>query len=144
MPRATAEAFFGGGGPVCDYQCVMQKAADKIWKNFSDTAPSAGASSGLIPQPFGGRIIFPLPCLGGWAFTLMPSAGSPGPYFVSALPGANGLKSFYSVWPGNNVLGTSIPGGVCVIIVGGIPFTFDVEQTVTLVPGMGTSLSPGL
>ena len=127
----------------CRSYCKAFKKATSIWAGFFGKVSGVASQAVTIVsglQPFGGKIIATLPCTGNGvtAFVMLPSAGVPGPYIVSPA----GLRSYGAVVPGNNVIGMSYPGGVCVIIVAGYPIPFPVAQTVTVFPGMGTSLTP--
>lgn len=127
----------------CRSYCKALRKATSIWGGFlgnlGGLATKAISSvSGL--QPFGGTILATLPCTGNGvtAFIMSPTAGVPGPYVVSPAS----LRSYGAVFPGNHVLGLSQPGGACVMIVAGYAIAFPVAQTVTIFPGMGTSLTP--
>jgi hypothetical protein len=103
---------------------------------------SAGSASGGMSQSFGGTVVFPFLCTcgdsaGQYVFFQVPVKGVAGPYLVSP---AN-IKSHGALFPGNHIIGTSNPGGTCGILIAWC-FTFPVQQTVTMTPGMGTSLSP--
>ena len=100
---------------------------------------TAAAVSGLA---FGGMVMATIPCTANasTAFIIAPvGLASPGPYVVSNT--GISLKAFWSVMPGNWVLGSAYPTGVCMIYVGPYIFTFSASQ-VSIMPGMGTSLGP--
>ena len=105
----------------CGSHCRAKKVAERIWEAFlgsvSGNIGNFGSPLGGAAQiPFGGRIIgTPIPCTcnGKTAFIIAPIAGPPGPYVVSWY--GTGLKSFYSLWPGNQVVGGSNAPSSCSI-----------------------------
>ncbi|MBI5816895.1 MAG: hypothetical protein HZB09_00515 [Candidatus Yonathbacteria bacterium] len=102
-----------------------------------------GGSVGTTDPNFGGRIIMSIPCLCSYstAFIILPQAGSPGPYNATWPPvGILENKENYALFPGNAVLGSSLPAGQCSFYFI-YCFNFDAKE-ISPVTGVGTSLAP--
>jgi len=115
-----------------------------FFMNFS-TARAAAAD--IIKRPFGGPIVYLDICCNGIMFALAPIIqGSANFTFIMGwnnmipIPEAGlGLYSMWSFMPGNTVLGSATPAGVCMTIytecVTPLPVMFSSWQ-------MGTNLVP--
>ena len=91
-----------------------------------------------LPLVFGGRIIATIPCTcsGG----LWISVGPPRPMAgIVYQAGVSVLFSFYSLLPSEHILGTYVPGGVCLV---GVPPGCGSVTTIGTIVVAGTSLTP--
>ena len=116
--------------------------AKKAWNNFLNQRQGGGTTSSNQTQEFGGRVILPMycSCSNDFIFIQKPVHGPEGPILVPLY--GNALKQWWSIGPGNSVLGTANQGGQCRIQVGPYCFSFNVDYTITFTPGMGTSFIP--
>lgn len=96
-----------------------------------------GEMGAAFPLAFGGRVLWvePCTCSAGAAIAV----GPPRPGYFLFQPGISVLFSFYAFVPANYVLGTYIPGGVCLT---GIPPACATVPTLGTVVLMGTSATP--
>lgn len=124
---------------------MWQSVVNQRTQNKNTNTTTAGENP---VQPFGGRVIASLPCLcnARTVFVIDPVKGPTGPYVVDWLPPDWALKKWYSVAPGNWVLGTAMSEGykTCLIWVV-LCWEFNADYWVPgppLGPGMGTSLTP--
>lgn len=90
-------------------------------------------SRAVVGLPFGGRIVFVLPCVNG-LLIVVAGLPVPGPYIITpaVIPYAH-----YAPFPGNKIQGSFVPGIPCYIP----PFV--VIPTLGAVTKFGTSLVPG-
>jgi len=139
----------------CGRTCKRDKWANALWNSMKNqrtqnqnmTTDQTTNTENPI-QHFGGKIIVSIPCIcnAHFAFVIDPVKGPTGPYVISWVYDW-ALKKWYSVAPGNWVLGTASSKGykTCNILTPWGCKEIDAEYQVPgppLGPGMGTSLTP--
>lgn len=136
-------------GHKFDWFSWAQGVANGMWSTYMSQGGglSAGGTSGdcmMNPIPcFGGRVVMTFTCtcpVPGLTYFILPVGGMPGPYGVTFLEFGTTVKQWYSIFPGNNVLGNSYgpSTGTCGIGILAWCFQFPVARTQVV----GTSATP--
>lgn len=116
---------------LAPYPSLTQKFSDTLGKEITSLKAA-------LPTVFGGRIVATIPCTcsGGVWLSIGPPRPMAGIVYQA---GISVLFSFYSLLPSEYILGTYVPGGVCMV---GIPPACGSVATIGTIVVAGTSLTP--